>query len=190
MATSALSLLLSVVLLGISVAEIALSEFTEGRMSKDKEFYNITSCLNATAILNATFNATEVPEFRCIPTISFDQKLAVAILLLIFGYVESLVAYHSLLAAVAVAEKQEANRQKQAIAMTARNPVDPPTVSVDDNTEEIISHGQNHDSSAANGNNDVTNHVVGRQEEFPDSEQFRAHLEGLEGSVPSNTAVD
>ena len=172
MVTSCLSLLLSIVLIVLAVAEIANSEYVEGGMDREKEFLNITSCINA-----SRSNDTVVREFRCISIVTFNQKLATAILLLIFGYFESLIAYHSVLTSLAVSKKQDEQRARQPS-------IAPPPVSVETYFEEQMRNERNEPiylNDPPEDDSDITTPTPHSAEEFPDSDQFRAHLEGLEG---------
>ena len=166
--TSVLSLLLSVVLIAIAVAEIANSQFVKGSTSKEKDFLGIATCVNVTA-----GNATS--EFRCIASVTFQQKLASATLLLIFGYFESLIAYHSLLTALAVSKKQEELRTRN-ISNVA------PPVSVEAYFEDRIQNDPIYLNNQLELESGKTSPGLQPPEEFPDSDQFRAHLEGLEGN--------
>lgn len=166
-------------MIGIAISGIASSEFSEGSLSKEKELRNVTNCLNVTVSSDPS-----EPFFRCIPTTTFDQKLVASSFLVACGYIESLIAFYSLLTAVSI-DKEEKAKQNQTFGMPGRERVAVPSISVDAYFEErmrqenhltIESNHRNpsHDSSVG-----FSMHVSPSQGEFPDSKQFRDHLETL-----------
>lgn len=157
---SAASLVVSMVLIGISISEMVTSSFTKGELAIE---------VNCTL---SSMNTTSNPV-RCIAPITFEQKLVTSSLLIVFGFMESLVAVVSGLTTRDIfVSKYTTSNEQNANAMN---------MSV---TEYFNWRLNQEPNTINNGTFDLPDgpdrsSQTGTSSELPDSDQFRSHLEGL-----------
>ena len=174
MALSLMSLILSIVMIGIAIAGIAKTEFAEGQTVVMRTINNGTNCTISTGA-------------QCLPTVLFDQKLVTDCMLVALGYAESLAAFYSILTLASIVFKE---RRDTRFPMQGHSTVPAPVMSIDDYFEERMRNNPSTDAPSdkvpnTDTRSSFTMHVSPSQGEFPDSDQFRAHLEAI-GSAPTD----
>jgi len=164
--------------MGVEISEIATASYTEGVIDAQNNSRNgTTSCFNVTG--------SQPHVERCLARSTLDVKFVTSGLMVALGFFDAMVALCSIIAARDIfLYKYNPRHGQQTIRMQE---TDMPRMTVSEFFEQRMQVGQ--PNSVTNQVDYGTNHVENSgtilanssPTDLPDSDQFRLHLEGLDG---------
>ncbi|XP_002129585.2 uncharacterized protein LOC100175592 [Ciona intestinalis] len=189
---SAISFVLCIVLISIAISEMVSGAFAEGTLEqqqRDQGITDMTACFNQTSTDSGN-------NTRCISKTTFNQKTASAAMAIVFGLSELLISFYSIVITKQIIDREFGtwnlfNPGPNESVGTGRDLTLPGmTVSdyfgrhdaEDGGVAGPYNHVEEHQSTNLHGSSrtgsqrHVQNQSVSSRE-FPDSEQFRSHLE-------------